>query len=192
MRRIALALLAALLLLAGCDRGAGIVTVPEPTAPSEVLTGVYQARIPAETFTGEFDFLPEESAGRWTLTFDGEDFILEATNFRVTEQYYLLDGEFTARGTPAPEGAYNCFHEGGRRLLGEGEAVGLYRLAQSADSLRFNATNDRCPVRELFLERRWRKIADEAPAGSATPVEGATPAPEDTSSPPGPTPSPND
>lgn len=124
-----------------------------PAAP----VGTYSAQIPYKEFLPEFDYTPRYFGGRWTIDVQDGQYVLEATKFRITEDFEMTAEGFAIDATPAPTGAFNCFNEQDTRMTGEGQASGLYEVEQTAEGVTFTAVEEPCPLRQRILERSWKK-----------------------------------
>lgn len=131
-----------------------------PTAvdPGATIEGVFRARI-GQGELEDFSYLPDYFGGRWTLTVSSDQYVLEGPIFRVTEQIVQTsDEEWAIDATPAPNGAFNCFDDGGARLIGEGEASGTYGVTLDGSELSLVPREERCALRAVLLERTWTRV----------------------------------
>lgn len=148
-------------LLSGC--------VQEDATPTEAPSSI-EADSPTEnpveidgTFTGrvtkqdlsEYDYVPKNWPGEWTLTMSAAEYVLEYTNFRVTEEIEASEDEIVITATPAPDGAFNCYDEDDVRLTGEGEAGASYGYVLTDETLELTAEEEPCGLRRALLERTW-------------------------------------
>ena len=172
-RKIVTASCVMLLLLAAFTDGGPDMTSPRTTSPSassgdvmspeagpsaeasveidEILT----ARVTRKDLK-DFDYVPRKAwQGEWKLTVGAVEYVLEYTNFRVTESIAAAEDEIAITATPAPTGAFNCYDEDDVRLTGEGEASAVYSYELTDGTFELTAEEEPCELRRALLERTW-------------------------------------
>ena len=126
------------------------------SGPSEELRGTYETTIPGPDFD-EHD-LPRSNGGKWTITFEGTDYILEnQSGFRITEEYWTKGTDWYAEGVPAPEGAFVCNLLGRPDYDGSSPSVGIYSIEADKEKVSLTAEDDPCDFRVFLLEREWER-----------------------------------
>lgn len=152
-RPITLALAIGFLVLAACDP----VAPPEPEVN---LDDLYTATVPASGFeeADPKEFLPSTFAGDWEMVIDGTSYRIEADNFnRVSGRIIATTDTIRFEDIPAPRGAFNCFDEGGNRVLSRSKGTGIYSYELAEGILTLRATEEPCELRGLIMEREWER-----------------------------------